>query len=51
MLFHLEINFKWSEKEIYDMPAHILKKRFKQLMDYKKDLNKKGENCPLLSGL
>lgn len=39
------MEFSWSEKDIMEMPAHIIKKRMEQLKAHLK--NKKSPVCPL----
>lgn len=45
-MFHLEINFGWSEQDIKKMSGHIVTKRIKQLKEWKKD---NSDFCPFLS--
>lgn len=46
MLFHLEINFGWSEEICLNLAGDIAMQRIKQLEKYRKD---NPNICPLMS--
>jgi hypothetical protein len=46
LLFHLAREFGWGELEMHKTPAHLLRKRYLQLLKWKKD--NPTPMCPFL---